>query len=76
MEMDAKNYIGKAIYDEYGGSLIWGNPKNDELVHLLDVGGWGAIQNMFPTQEEAMKFQDKIGEFIVDAINEKIERNE
>jgi hypothetical protein len=41
---------------------------------LLNVRGWGAIQHLFKTQEEAMKYQDELGAWFADAINEKLER--
>ncbi len=63
---------GKAEYDKYGGQQIWAVNKKDELQHLLDLRGWGAIQYMFKTQEEAMEFQDELGEWIADAINQKL----
>lgn len=65
-------YIGTARYDE-GGTIIWA-AKGEELQHLADVRGWGHLQNKFPTEQDAMFFQDAIGEFIADAINEKLQR--
>jgi hypothetical protein len=41
---------------------------------VAEVRGWGALQNEFATIEEAEKFQDEVGKFIADAINEKIEK--
>lgn len=43
---------------------------NDKMI--ADVRGWGWIQKL-PNPE---KVQDGIGQFIVDAINEKIEREQ
>ena len=75
-------YIGKAKYDEFGSGYIWGiNEKNEhEMLADIDkngvrVRGWGAIQNMFKSEEEAEQFQDMVGRFVADAINEKIERD-
>jgi hypothetical protein len=45
---------------------------------IAEIRGWGAIQNMFINKdgsinfEDAEKFQDELGEFIADAINEKL----
>jgi len=75
--MTPAEYIKKAKYDEYG-SKIW-SQDGQELQMLADVRGWGHIQNLFKengqiNEAKAAKFQDSIGQFIVDAINEKIER--
>lgn len=61
---------GEIIYDGYG-TQIWIKKPNDELLHLADVRGWGAISSEFGDKEGA-KLQDGLGKFIVEAINEKI----
>jgi hypothetical protein len=87
---ELKKFIGHAKYDEWGGGYIWGNSKEGnqmiaqiddfpdktyEVVNeVLSIRGWGAIQNMFPTIKDASEFQDELGKFIADAINEKLER--
>ena len=72
---ELKKFIGKAEYDKYGSGYIWGLRDNEmQMLADLQVRGWGAIQNMFDVGEDAEKFQDEIGNFIADAINEKIER--
>jgi len=66
-------FIGeKVTYDEIG-TFIWGGKTNQMIA---DVRGWGAIQHMFNTHREARNFQDELGSFIVDAINEKLEREQ
>jgi hypothetical protein len=70
--MKPQEFIGKkATYDKQG-QMIFGEDAKEGMQLLLDVRGWGAIQHLFKTQEEAMKFQDEIGEWFVDAINEKL----
>jgi hypothetical protein len=87
---ELKKFIGHAKYDEWGGGYIWGNSeegnqmiaqiddfpdKTYEVVNkVLSIRGWGAIQNMFPSIEDAEVFQNELGRFIADAINEKLER--
>lgn len=76
--MKPQDFIGvKAEYDDEG-TMIWGINEKDELQHILDVRGWGAIQNLFDEPKgaanDAMKFQDGLGEWIAEAINEKLER--
>ena len=85
---EIKKFIGYAKYDEWGGGYIWGYDKKDganmlaqindmpyeniEVNEVVSIRGWGAIQNMFPSIEDAAEFQDEIGKFIADAINEKL----
>lgn len=76
--MKPEDFIGdKAEYDKEG-QMIWGITKGDEMQMLLNVRGWGAIQNLFPMtkegQNKAAKYQDEVGQWITDAINEKLEK--
>lgn len=78
MEQKIKDFIGvKAIYDKEG-QYIWGVDKNGGMQKLADVRGWGKIQNLFPMTkeglEEAVKFQDELGEWMVTAINSKLNK--
>lgn len=71
-----EDFIGpKVELDEHSKTHIW-SVDGEHLQHILDVRGWGAIQHLFPQskigQDNAAKFQDQIGQFIVDAINEKL----
>lgn len=69
--MTIEKFIGTAKYDRNGG-FIWGVDEKGNSQMVGEVRGWGAIQNLFKTNEEAAKFQDNLGEFIADAINQKI----
>jgi hypothetical protein len=77
--MKPKDFIGvKATYDEHG-TQIYGNNKKGEQQLILEVRGWGAIQNLFNIKDKisldkAGKFQDEVGQWFVDAINEKLKR--
>lgn len=72
-----EEFIGKAKYDEWG-QYVWGVDKAGGKM-IANVRAWGAIQNIFGCKvaksTEAVKFQDELGQFIADAINEKIERS-
>lgn len=72
-EEKIKSYIGKAKYDE-AGQIIMCVDKNGGDAALVDLRGWGRLQNMFPTEQEAVNFQDEVGKFITDAINEKLNK--
>ncbi len=73
------DFIGeKATYDE-SGQMIFGVDKKGGLQLIADVRGWGAIQNLFKNSDgtikaEASRFQDELGEWLAEAINEKLER--
>jgi len=89
---EIKKLIGHAQYDQWGGGYIWGNSKEGnqmvaqinefpdgayEVVNeVLSIRGWGSIQHMFPTIKEAGEFQDELGKFIAEAINDKLKQLE
>lgn len=82
-----KRFIGEQVYyDEHGGGYIWGVKKDDlqmiaqvedveEGSAVVSVRGWGAIQNLKNLPCSPEKFQDYLGEFIAEAINEKLKRD-
>lgn len=80
MKQEIKNFIGVAKHDEFKGTYIWGVDKEGGNQMIAELRGWGAIQNMFKNEdgsinfEDAEQFQDEMGKFIVDAINEKINK--
>lgn len=71
---------GPVEYDAYGGQYFWVKEPNGGIQMLAELRGWGHIQNMFGAKgksfdgKAASEFQDQIGRFIADAINEKMER--
>lgn len=77
-----KSFIGDSVYyDQYGGGYIWGKPTNQMVAEVeeveegnavVSIRGWGDIQNLKNLPCSPEEFQDAIGEFIVDAINEKL----
>ena len=83
-----KKFIGDRVYyDEFGGGYIWGVVGKREEVQMIaqvedveegnavvSIRGWGAIQNLKNLPCSPEKFQDYLGEFIAEAINEKMER--
>jgi hypothetical protein len=78
--MKVTDFIGvEAKYDEHG-QFIWCVEKDGGYQKLADLRGWGAIQNLFINKDKtidldaASSFQDELGRWIVDAINEKLER--
>ncbi len=71
--MKIEDYINKAKYDD-SGQMIFGVQNDGEHRYLLDLRGWGGIRNLINDENKAMKFQDSVGEWIAEAINEKLER--
>lgn len=78
-EKAIKDFIeGKVTYDKVG-QYFWISTQNDGLQMLAELRGWGSIQNIFKEGkninfDKASEFQDRIGQFIADAINEKLQR--
>lgn len=87
--MTIKEWLSNVYYDEVG-THIWNKEKDGGSQLIVDVRGWGRIQNEFEFPKEkgesdiehkrrilhaAAKFQDQVGEFITEAIKEKIQRD-
>lgn len=74
--MTIKEWLKDVYYDE-NGQYLWSKQDADGGSQMIGFwgGGWGALQNKFKTEEEAATFQDEVGKFIADAINEKIQRD-
>lgn len=79
VDEDLKKFMGTVQYDE--DQIIWGVDEKGGHQRLLDVRAYGAIQNLFLDSEgkvdfeKANEFQDRMGEFIAAAINEKLNPN-
>ena len=79
--MKPKDFInGKVTYDKFGGQYFWVNEPKGGSQMLAEMRGWGHIQNMFKNKkgdidiDAAGKYQDQLGDWIAEAINEKLER--
>lgn len=72
--MTIEKWLSDVYYDEFG-THIWNKEDKDGGSQLVaEIRGWGRLQNEFPTLKESENFQDGVGEFIVQAIREKIAR--
>jgi hypothetical protein len=72
--MTIEKWLSDVYYDEYG-THIWNKEQDGGNQLVAEIRGWGRLQNEFPTLKESDKFQDEVGQFIVQAIREKIERD-
>jgi len=73
--MILKEWLKDVYYDNWG-QYLWSKQDADGGSQMIgEVRGWGALQNAFETEIEAAVFQDTVGKFIADAINEKIARD-
>lgn len=66
-------FSGKIYYDPSGAMIFVEYPGGHNQL-VLDVRGWGAITKMMDDYDEAYELQDEIGEFVVEAIKEKLEK--
>lgn len=70
--MNISTWLNDVYYDSYGTYLWSKQPEDGGSQMIGEVRGWGRLQNCFDTEEEAAEFQDYVGKFIAEAINEKI----
>jgi len=75
MSITIEEFIGTRVEYDKMGTFIWGLNEKGEMQMIADVRGWGAIQHLFKDKQEAANFQDDLGDWIVDAINKKIQRS-
>lgn len=82
-KIQLKDWLKDVYYDDFG-QYLWSKQDADGGSQMIGaIRGWGAIQNIFKNEDkthqeyikEASDFQDKVGKFIADAINEKIKRD-
>jgi hypothetical protein len=81
MHKDIRKFIGSSVFYSDEGTMIFGGSPKDAQV-LLNVRGWGAIKNLFMEngkfikdgEKKAEEFHDEFGEWIVDAINQKLSK--
>jgi hypothetical protein len=73
-------FLGVRVEYDKEGQFIWCIDKNEGHQKLADLRGWGAIQNLFINKDQsidldaAANFQDELGLWIVDAINDKLKQ--
>ncbi len=73
--MTIQKWLSNVKYDQYGETYLWNEDEKQNKHMIAIVRGWGALQHEFKTEDEAAKFQSEVGEFIAQAIREKVERD-
>ncbi len=74
------DFIGEKVTYDIHGQYLWGETEKDGMQMVGELRGWGAIQNLFKNPDgsidfpAAQKFQDELGEWIADAINQKLSK--
>ena len=63
-----EKYVNKPFKADFMGGIIWG-PNG---FHFADVRGWGALKY----EADAEKIQDANLQFMLDALNEKVARDQ
>ena len=72
--MTIKQWLSDVRYDNYSG-LIYNKIKDKtKYPAVLRPIGFNAMRHEFKTDDECDKFRHEVGEFIAQAIREKIER--
>ena len=72
--MTIKKWLKDVYYDEYG-QYLWSKDSTGGSQMIGEIRGWGRLQNEFSNSDNAGIFQDQVGKFIADAINEKVQRD-
>jgi len=73
--MKINEWLKDVYYDEHG-QYLWSKQDADGGSQMIgEVRGWGVIQQLFRTHKECSEFQDEVGKFIAEAINEKVQRD-
>ena len=68
--MTIEEWLKDVKYDKDGGPYIW----NSDGEMVCSIRGWGTLQYKFSSGLETEQFQGKVGEFIAQAIREKLDR--
>lgn len=73
VDKKVSEYIKGEVLYGYGTSIWFNVDKNGGVQKVLDIRGWGHLSTTMG-DSEAEKFQDEIGEFVAEAINEKLKK--
>lgn len=71
--MKVEEWLSGLEYDSAGMFIT--KHINGGPVKVLDIRGWSTLVKSFDSEDKAALFQDAVGEFILQAINEKLEND-
>lgn len=75
-----EEWLDGNIYFDKEGTQIFSRKTDGQIQVIADVRAWGAIQNIFIDKKgfvdmrKAEAFQDQLGQFIAEAIQEKLDK--
>lgn len=74
--MTIQEWFRDGVRYDSEGTQIWAEERTKDAVylhHVADIRGWGEMQNLFKLDmNKAAAFQDEVGKFVAEAINEKL----
>ena len=74
--MTIQEWFRDGVQYDSEGTQIWAEERTKDAVylhHVADIRGWGEMQNLFKLDmNKAAAFQDEVGKFVAEAINEKL----
>ena len=74
-EKRIRKFLGATVSYDNNGQYFFAH-IDDTIQVVAGLRGWGAIQHLFAEHKEAAKFQDELGEWIADAINQKLHNSQ
>lgn len=70
--MNIQEYLPEGVEYDPSGGIIIAYDKEGSFTYVADIRGFGKLTNLLKSEGAAVQFQDKLGRFIADAINEKL----
>jgi hypothetical protein len=71
--MKVSEWLSNLEYDSH--SMTIEKIVNNSSVVVIDIRGWSTIVKSLGSENRAAVFQDSVGEFVLEAINEKLEND-
>lgn len=74
--MRVEDFLGKEVMYESESQQLFAIDEKGGMQLIADLRGWGGIQNLFNLDlPKAAIFQDELGQWIADAINNKLKKH-
>lgn len=72
--MIIQEWLSGLEYDSHGMTIE--KSVNGSPIIVIDIRGWSTIVSSLGSEHKAALFQDLVGKFVLEAINEKLENDE